>query len=68
MGLAFAELHWSPNTFWHSTVRELMTAYAYIVPEDVNTAKGFKPFTEEEREILDQMKAKVEREERLKQG
>jgi len=66
MGLAFAELHWSPDAFWASTVRELLTAYAYAYPSDeINTAKHV-PFTDEEKQILKDIRTKVELDRKLK--
>jgi hypothetical protein len=65
MGLALGELHWSAQQFWDSTVRELMTAYAYLVPEPVNT---FKPFTDEEKAVFEEIKERLAREERLANG
>jgi hypothetical protein len=68
MGLAFAELHWSPSTFWSSTVRELMSGYARLIPNDPINKGTHKPFTSEEKAVLAEIKKKVERERELKNG
>jgi hypothetical protein len=68
MGFAFAELHWTPDTFWKSTLREVCTAYAHILPAvEINTARH-KPFTAEEKQVLEDIKKKVERERTLTNG
>ncbi len=66
MGFAFATLHWTPDTFWNSTLRELMAAYAYTIPADaINT---WSPFSREERDVLDEMHAKAAQNRKLANG
>lgn len=66
--MAYAELHWSPDTFWKSTLRELMCGWVRLLPapaeSDVNTPESF--FNQEELAVFDQIKADIERDKRLK--
>jgi len=67
MGFAYADLHWTPETFWNSTLREVCTALAHKIPTDeINTNTPF--FTDEEKQILNDIKTKVERDKRLANG
>ena len=64
MGFAFAELNWSPDRFWCSTLREICAAYAHLLPA-INT---FEPFDDDEQVVLTEIKKKMERDKKLKNG
>jgi Phage tail assembly chaperone protein, TAC len=68
MGIAYGELHWSTDTFWRATLRELLTAKAYITLDDSVNSPEHIPFTDEEKQLLHELKLKVERDERLRHG
>jgi hypothetical protein len=57
LGFAVGDLHLPPREFWQMTMTELMAAYAHLLPKEEKQT-GFKPFTEEEKQILENLERK----------